>query len=125
MNSPERSLPPERTWWIIWFALLSGPFVIFSVVPSPKSPDLANVMPWQIALVPLVVIGAIRWAILPKVRNGMQGFALFIAGLALGEIPSLLGVLLFPEMKRELFFLTTLAMAQFVPMFSRRFYSEK
>lgn len=125
MNSPERPLPPERTWWIIWFTLLSGPFVIFSVVPSPKSPDLANVVPWQIALVPLVVGSAIRWAILPKVRNGMLGFALFVVGLALGEIPSLLGMFLFPEMKRELFFLTTLAMAQFVPMFARRFYSIK
>ena len=125
MSSPGRPLPPERTWWIIWFALLTGPFVIFSIVPSPKVPSLASVIPWQIALVPLAASSAIRWTILPKVRDGMQGFALFVIGLALGEVPSLLGLSLFPGMKRELFFLTALAMAQFVPIFAKRFYSEK
>ena len=125
MGSARRPLPPERTWWILWFALLAGPFITFSVIPSPKVPALASIIPWQIALIPLAAGSAIRWTFLPRVSDGAQAFVLFVVGLALCEVPVFLGLALFPEMKRELFFLSSLGMAQFVPTFAKRFYGEK
>jgi hypothetical protein len=126
MSQPgQMQCPPERTWWVIWFALLTSPF-IFSVVLSSidfKIPALP--IPWQIALIPFVIGCVVRWVAIPRAPDGGWAFALFVLGLSGCEAPAVIGAVLFPDVKRELFALSILGIAQFVPTFAKRFFISK
>jgi cytochrome bd-type quinol oxidase subunit 2 len=125
MSAPRPQFPPERVWWVIWFALLTAPFMVTLVLKTTPSGNSAFPLPWQIALIPFLIASAIRWAVLPKLHNGAVAFPLFVVGLAMSESLTYLGIFLFPDVRQELFALSVLGIAQFVPTFAKRFFASE
>lgn len=126
MSGPARQqIPPEKAWWVIWFALLTSPFVMAMIFKNSGTRAGALPLPWVVALAPFAVGMVIRFVVLPKVTSGTVAFPLFIVGLAMCEMPTHLGIFLFPEVKQELFAATVFGVAVFVPTFIKRFYTSK
>ena len=128
-NEPEFK-QPVIMWWIIWAALFSGVFVIyFAVGSSGAGTQAASASPdsrmWMVCFAPFLISTAIRWLILPRAQNVQKAFSLFVVGLALAELPCILGVFEFPEHKMELFGLGVLGMLQFIPYFAASYSGDK
>ena len=126
MSTPDKlPCPTERVWWGIWFALLTSPFIFTQVISAVDLKFPALLIPWQVALIPLVPACGIRWIAIPRASDGGWAFVFFMMGLSACEAPAIVGAVLFPEMKRELFALSVLGIAQFIPTFAKRFFASK
>ena len=110
-------------WWVIWAALLNGVFVIYFVLgnTAERQPAMPESSIWLACLAPLLVSTMIRWGVLSRVQSAQAAFSLFVAGLALAESTGILGILLFPEHKQELFIFGVIGILQFAPFFARRY----
>ncbi|MEQ2006069.1 MAG: hypothetical protein ABMA26_04655 [Limisphaerales bacterium] len=124
MSNPQQRIP-LMSWWTIWFALLSGLFVIFFVLGNqPGSAGNAQTSQMFLGLGVLQVVASavVRWVLLPKVQEAARAFPMFVVGMALAEGACFFGIFLVPAYKQELFFASILGVAQFVPFFASRFY---
>ena len=123
--SPRHPLP---LWWLLWGAFFSGIFVVAYLL-APGGPAVDGVRGsggenlWMVASAPFWLSVLIRWVGLPRVRSSDRqlGWAAFIVGLALAELPCFAGLFVFRDRWLELFGLSLLGMAQWVPVFAGRF----
>ena len=76
---------------------------------------------WMVGFAPFVVSTIVRWLVLPRAQIARTAFAMFVVGVAIAEVSSLLGVVAFPAHKLELFALSVLGILQFAPYFASRF----
>jgi hypothetical protein len=121
-----RPVPPLPVWWVLWFALLSGPFVIFFVMTNVMRMKGIDVpVPWQVGLIPIAAGSIVRWTVLPKLKDGAAVFSAYIVGMALCESATFLGIFLFPTVRDSLFFLSIAGVAQFAPLFAKRFFIQQ
>lgn len=115
-------------WWIIWGAVLAGLVVIYQFLgrgPLPPAAPGANPLAGLAGLVPLFVSIIIRWLVLPRSTAPGPAFAMFIIGLSLAEACGLLGIFLGGPYREDLFVLGVLGVAQFVPLYARKFFEPK
>jgi hypothetical protein len=130
MNDKPSFKQPVTVWWMIWVALLSGIFVVYFVVEVPANATPVTSSPegssmWMIGFAPFVISIAIRWLVIPRVQSARIAFALFVAGVAVAEVSSLLGAVVYPAHKLELFALSVLGIVQFAPYFASRFIGQE
>lgn len=128
MNRPAASAPasasaprpPLLVWWVVWLALLGGVIVIYSVFLARRPPIEA---PWGaielVACGQVALSAAVRWLVLPRFREPMRAFPIFIIGMALAEGAAILGIFL-SAYATELFVLGMVGMMQFVPFFAAK-----
>ena len=117
MNSDE-SKGSFLIFWIIWIALQSGVFVMYTVLGQSVAPS-GNSQFWQAALVPVVIATFIRWVLLPRARGMQKGLTLFIVGMAMAESACVLGLVVFPAHRDELFLTGAIGIFQFIPIYAR------
>lgn len=116
--------PPAIVWWVIWASMLIGVFVIYfttstGVVETSRTPTESPL--WMVAFAPFVISSILRWLVLSRVSSAQLAFPLFIAGMALAEATCLTGLFVFPRHSTDLFALSVLGIAQYVPYFASRF----
>ncbi len=58
------------------------------------------------------------------IPNGQAALPIFVGGLALAELPCMVGLFVFPAQKQNLFLPSFLGILQFVPFFARRYFPE-
>ena len=115
--------PPQSTWWAIWFALISGVFVIYFVIGNQTTHQGITGSPlWIAGATPVAVSTIIRVFLLPRMDTAARALPMFVAGMAMAESAAFLGMFLFPDHKAELLILSVLGMAIYVPFFAPRFY---
>lgn len=115
--------PQLLVWWVLWAAFQSGVFMFdFFLVnrDSTPAPDTSPI--WMAAALPFVMSVVIRWGVLPRFNNAQQALPVFIVGIACAEMTCFLGIFIFPAHQRELFILSVLGIAQYIPIFARRFF---
>lgn len=121
----QRPGPPLQVWWAIWLALQSGVVVLYFMLGN-NSPEQTmggpGSMLWLAAVVPIALGTLIRVFVLSRFNTAIQAFPFFVIGIAMAESATFLGIFLFPERKLELFILSLLGMAHFVPFFAKRYY---
>ena len=119
--------PPESFiqllfWWLVWSAFLMGILLIYIEIGISKviyeDPDVSMGF---LAFQPLIVSVIIRWLVLPRLTRAKAAFQLFIVGIVMAEVSSLIAFFLVEQWKEELFFLGVLGMIQFVPVFIKRY----
>lgn len=108
------------TIWVIWFALMTGVFVMYFVIGHAEAKAAADNS--LIGLMPLsavVIATVIRWALLPRARRFPALLQLFIIGMALSEGTCIIGLFVFPAEVKTLFPLGVVSMLQFIPLYAR------
>ena len=111
-------------WWIIWAALLGGVTVIYLALGrGPLPPPAANPLPHLVGLVPLFLSIVLRWLVFRGLRDPQKAFVVFIAGAALAEGCSILGIFLGGPYRDELFVLGALGIVQWMPLYARALYA--
>lgn len=120
--SPPNAPHPLIIWWVLWGAFQFGIVAIYfflgksSPTPPPNEPAL-----WQLGLLPVLISGALRWSLLPQVKDPAKAFVVFILGVALAEASCFLGLFIFPSHKTLLFVASLLGILQFIPVYARRY----
>jgi hypothetical protein len=120
--SPTNAPQPLIVWWVLWGAFQFGIIAIYqflgqsSTTPPPNEPAL-----WQLGLLPVLISGALRWSLLPKIEDGTKAFVVFILGVALAEMMCFLGLFIFPSHKTLFFAASLLGILQFIPVFAGRY----
>ena len=125
MNYKTEYNHPPFIWWMIWGALMTGIFIIYFVAQNsgssaPKETASTESAVWMVAFAPFVISTVIRWLILPRSRSVQTAIAMFIVGLAMAEMPCMLGFV-FHEHRTALFVLSVLGMLQMAPFFASRY----
>jgi hypothetical protein len=112
-----------RVWWWLWIGFVVSPVALyFLLIPSDQPPpdDSVAAMGELVPLFPLALSVMARWLVLPLCRRHRALFAVFLTGLVLGLVTTLLAVLWGESLSRQLFYAGLLAIVQFVPLFSLR-----
>jgi hypothetical protein len=124
---PTSSATPSKiakpVWWCVWIAILNG-LIILYVVLSRRSGEEVHAGSPAIAfigLVPLTLGTALRWLVLPRLKDPAKAFMVFIVGLAMTEGCGILGIFLGGAHKETLFALGLIGVLQFIPLFLSRF----
>ncbi len=99
MFSENQDAPPPTplVFWVIWFAILNGLFIIaYFAAPRPE-PDLVKVDEAQLLFVMIsVLVGVIslgiRFLVIPKLRSLQTMMMAMMIGLAIAEMSGIVGM---------------------------------
>ena len=117
--SPKQQL---AVWWVIWAAFQSGIVVIYYFLGRDAAATGSALAIWPLAFVPVLLSGAVRWAVLPMFHDAQKALPFFVLGLALAEVTCFLGIFVFPAHKIPLFAASVLGILQFMPLFATRYF---
>jgi hypothetical protein len=110
--------PLRLVWWVLWGAFQIGIFVIYRFMAMPHTSDHVNEPAyWQLAFLPALISGAVRWTLLPAMKNPEKGLPCFIFGVAMAETTCFLGIFIFPSHQFPLFIASVFGIFQFVPVY--------
>lgn len=112
-----------RVWWLIWLGSLTVAgvvYLILSPVDHPTAHDAEDILRELLPVLPLALSVLMRWVALPLCLGRRAGFAVYVAGLALGETTTILAAVFGGGLSRQLFSAGVLAILQFVPLFLPR-----
>jgi hypothetical protein len=119
-NSPKASV-----FWIIWFAIFNGLFILLFLAAGgiPKGSNEGDVPMGIIGLAALltVVSVAIRFLLIPKIKDPGKLLPVMILGLALAEAIGIIGMFAvgreFPETRIALFVTSVSVVTVFAPVY--------
>lgn len=116
---------PLAVWWIIWFAILGGLITIGMVADPAQVGAQGNQGPLAyVGVGPLVLSSILRWLVLPRIAERSKALVTFILGAALAEACGLLGLFLGGDKREALFLLGVFGVAQWIPLFARRYFTQ-
>jgi hypothetical protein len=129
--SPHRNPPKEKkaiVFWIIWFAILQGVFILQFFIGGglPKGSDQGSPPLWVLAAAGTLALLAlaIRFRVIPKIAEVQQRLPAMIAGLAVSEGISLLGVFAlgkeFPATQVVFFVMAVFCIMTFAPIYAQQ-----
>lgn len=123
MNTPSQPPVPTMIWWVLWFALQSGLFVVYFILGAKAGSGTAepNSALLAVPAMQLLASGALRWVVLPKMCEARKALPVFIVGMAMAEGACFSGLFLVPAYKQELFIASLLGVGQFLPLFAAKF----
>lgn len=113
--------------WIIWFTQLQAAFVFQFFLGGGFAQSENAEVPmalwlWLICLVPLVLATAIRWLLIPKIKQSVQQLVAMIIGLALAEAAVFLSIFLvgpeYPQYQIAILMVAVVALIQFAPSYA-------
>lgn len=94
--------PPHKiVFWIIWFAILQGLFIIhFFAAPKPVPAEEA--VAFSLSMISLIALAAagigmvLRWVIIPRIPSMTAKLPVMVFGLALCEGCGIIGMFALP-----------------------------
>ncbi len=118
--------PTAVVFWIIWFAIFNGLFILQFVVgggfPSGSNEGAAPL--WSVAVPAglLVAAVAIRFLVIPRISNIGSLLVAMMVGLAFSEGIGMLGMFgvgnAFPETRLALFIVSVCAVVMYAPIYA-------
>lgn len=128
MNSHGNSARPPTpiVFWIIWFAIFNGLFILQFVVAGgfPSGSNAGEVPVWSVAVPAglLVVAVAIRFLVIPRISDINSLLVAMVVGLALSEGIGIMGMFAvgkaFPETRMALFIVSVCAVVMYAPIYA-------
>ncbi|MFP4068605.1 MAG: hypothetical protein ACLFVC_00350 [Opitutales bacterium] len=112
--------------WIIWFAMLQSAFIYHFFLgdgfPSGENaPEPMAAAVWALAFAPLVLATAVRWLVIPKLRQPPQILVAMIIGLALSEASVFVELFLmadYPQNQIAVLLVAVVCLIQFAPTYA-------
>lgn len=125
MTIPSKQPPVPFVFWVIWFAIFNGLFIIqfFAAGGIPKGENVGDAPMTLIAIAGglAFVSMIVRFIIIPKIDVIEKLLSAMIIGLALAESVGIIGMFLvgkeFPETRLALFITSISAVAAFAPVY--------
>ncbi|MGB0334870.1 MAG: hypothetical protein ACPGGN_05920 [Opitutales bacterium] len=120
--------------WVIWFAFLQGAFIYqwFLGKGIPEGENIAEPMAvwlWLMCFGPLVVATAIRWLVIPKIKQAQAQLTALIVGLAFSEAPIFFSLFLigadYPQNQIAVLIVAIFSIIQFAPSYATPGYDYK
>lgn len=128
MSNHGNTQPPPTllVFWIIWFAIFNGLFIMQFVVGGgfPSGSNEGEVPLWSVAVPTglLIAAMAIRFIWIPKISSIVALLPAMVIGLALSEAVGILGIFAlgkeFPETRMALFIASSCAVLTFAPIYA-------
>ena len=112
--------------WIIWFVFLQSAFAYHFVLGDgfQSGENVAEPMAswlWGLCVVPIVLATAVRWWVIPKLKQQSQMLIALIVGLALTEAPIFFELFLigseYPQNQIVVLMLSVFSLIQFAPIY--------
>lgn len=114
-------------FWILWFVFLQSAFVIHFVIGGgfPEGENTAEPMAswlWLVCVVPMLLATAIRWLVIPKIKEQQKQLVAMIVGLALSEQPIFFSLFLigadYPQNQIAVLMVSVVSLIQFAPSYA-------
>ncbi|MGJ8652827.1 MAG: hypothetical protein ACSHX8_06100 [Opitutaceae bacterium] len=114
-------------FWIIWFVFLQSAFVIHFVIGGGFPSGENEVEPmaswlWLVCAVPMLLAAAIRWLVIPKLKEQQKRFVAMIVGLAFAEQPIFFSIFLigtdYPQYQIAVLMVSVVSLIQFAPSYA-------
>jgi CDP-diglyceride synthetase len=126
MNPQKSSTPNIAVFWIIWFAIMNGLFIMLFVAGGgiPKGANTGQPPTWIVgACAALVVVAvAIRFLLIPKIKQLAQLLPAMVIGMALAETVGIFAIFLlgkeFPETRMTLFLTSAFTVLIYAPSYA-------
>jgi hypothetical protein len=115
MNDSSNRNAPVLVWWILWGATLGGLAAFYTFLKPAEVSDSSAGLRF-IPLAPFLAAVVVRWVVLPRFRQRVRAFPIFVAGIALSEACALMGIFLAPDQRTLYFILATIGLLQYVPI---------
>jgi CDP-diglyceride synthetase len=125
--TPHKSPTPNAAvFWLIWFAIMNGLFIMLFFVAGgiPKGVNQGPPPTWIVgASAALVVIAiAIRFLVIPKIKQLSQLLPMMIVGLAVAEAVGMLAIFVlgkeFPQTRMTLFVTSVFTVLVYAPSYA-------
>lgn len=122
--TPDQRKQQLLVWWALWLAFQTGVFMMnhFLGPQAHRHPVAPAPADWRFGAAPFAASVAIRFLVLPLMKNAQAALPVFVAGIALAEATFFLGLYVFPAHQHELFMLSAVGIFQFIPIYARRFF---
>jgi len=117
----------SAVFWILWFGFLQSAFVVHFVIGGgfPSGDNVADPMPawlWFLCFVPMVLAAAVRWLVIPKLKEQQKLLVTMIVGLALSEQPIFVSLFLigadYPQYQIAVLMASVVSLIQFAPSYA-------
>jgi CDP-diglyceride synthetase len=126
MNPNKTPTPNIAVFWIIWFAIMNGLFIMLFLVAGgiPKGANQGPPPTWIVgACAALVVVAvAIRFLLIPKIKQIAQLLPAMIVGMAFAEAVGIFAIFLlgkeFPETRMSLFLTSAFTVLIYAPSYA-------
>ena len=126
MNPQKSSTPNIAVFWIIWFAIMNGLFIMLFLVAGgiPKGTNQGPPPTWIVGACGALVVFAIaiRFLVIPKIKQLSQLLPAMIVGLALAEAVGIFAIFLlgkeFPETRMTLFLTSAFTVLIYAPSYA-------
>jgi CDP-diglyceride synthetase len=124
---PHKSPTPNAAvFWLIWFAIMNGLFIMLFFVAGgiPKGVNQGPPPTWIVGVsAALVVIAiAIRFLVIPKIKQLSQLLPMMIVGLAVAEAVGILAIFVlgkeFPQTRMTLFVTSVFTVLAYAPSYA-------
>lgn len=122
MNKRQIIAPPKLVFWALWLVMLANVPLLYLFLGKTEAHEspLEESLPY-LRVLPFALSCLVRWAVLPQMRSLEAVFPVFVIGIALAEASCLLGIFLFPTYKADMLIMAMIGVAQFAPVFVRKF----
>ncbi len=124
---PQKTAAPKlAVFWIIWFAIMNGLFVMLFVAGGgiPKGSNVGTPPTWIVGVcAALAVLAiAIRFLVIPRIKQLAQLLPAMVLGLAFAEAVGILAIFLlgkeFPETRMTLFLTSVFTVLIYAPSYA-------
>jgi len=126
MTPQKTPIPNIARFWIIWFAIMNGLFIMLFVAGGgiPKGSNVGQPPAWIVgACATLAVLAiAIRFLVIPRIKQLSQLLPAMILGLAFAEAVGILAIFIlgkeFPETRMTLFLTSVFTVLVYAPSYA-------
>lgn len=126
MLPQKTSTPNLAVFWIIWFAIMNGLFIMLFLAAGgiPKGSNVGEPPTWIVGACAALVVAAIaiRFLVIPKIKQLSQLLPAMIVGMAFAEATGIIAMFVlgkeFPETRMTLFLTSVFTVLIFAPSYA-------
>jgi hypothetical protein len=121
--SNKTNAPTAVVMWVMWSAFASA-LVMYRIMLVGKAHNTHSMVApdtmfaWLCYVIPIVVVLALRWVVIPRLRVQNLILPVFIVGVAFAEVQTFFGIFLFPAQFSLFYFTSWFLFVQLMPIWT-------
>jgi hypothetical protein len=117
--------PQAIVIWVLWLSFATA-LVMYRIMLVSKAANTRSltapdtIVAWVCYVIPIVVVFALRWLVIPRLKQPIEVLPVFLVGVALAETLTFFGLFLFPAQFRLFYLMSWLLFVQLMPTWTIR-----